>query len=137
MLSETSEHVLRALHWLATRPPGTAATAEDIAAGARVPRQYMSKILRRLSKTRVLEARRGVGGGYRIGRPFEQIRLSEIVGPFERPHPDNLCIFGGGRPCGQDNQCSLHNRWGQIRDNLFNFLNDTTLADMIQGGGVA
>ncbi len=94
----------------------------------------MSKILRKLSRTKVLEARRGVGGGYRIARPFDQIKLSEIVGPFERPHPDDLCVFGGGRPCGNDDPCPLHNRWGQIRDNLFNFLNDTTLADMIHGG---
>lgn len=137
MLSETSEHVLRALHWLATRPAGTAATAEDIAAGARVPRQYMSKILRRLSRNKVLEARRGVGGGYRIARPLDSIRLSDIVGPFERPHPDDLCIFGGGRPCGDNAACSLHLRWGAIRDSLFRFLNETSLADMIRGGGTA
>lgn len=137
MLSETSEHVLRALHWLATCPPGRAATAKDIATGAQVPRQYMSKILRRLSKNQILEARRGVGGGYHIARPLDQIKLSEVVGPFERPHPDDLCVFGGGRSCGSANPCPLHHRWGSIRDNLFNFLNDTTLADMIHSGGLA
>lgn len=137
MLTETSEHVLRALHWLASRPRGAAATAQEIAAGARVPGQYMSKILRRLSRTGVLQARRGVGGGYQIARALDQIRLTDIVGPFERPHPDDLCVFGGGKPCGKENPCALHSRWGSIRDNLFHFLQDTTLADMIHGGGAS
>lgn len=135
MLSESSEHVLRALTWIAALPRQDAVAAGDIAAGAKVPRRYLSKILARLTRSGVLEARRGVNGGYRLARPANRIHLIDVVGPFEPTLGNDSCVFGGGRACGDRNQCAVHKDWGRIREALLRFLEHTTLAEIANPGG--
>lgn len=130
MLSESSQHVLRALTWIAALPRQAAVSAGDIAEGAGVPRRYLSKILARLTRNRILEARRGVKGGYRLARPPARIRLIEVVSPFEPTLGQDTCIFGGGRVCGEVKPCDAHQDWGKIREKLWRFLDRTTLADI-------
>ncbi|MBI2921255.1 MAG: Rrf2 family transcriptional regulator [Planctomycetes bacterium] len=133
MLSETSEHVLRALRWIAASPRPGALVAEAISRGAEVPRGYLSKILARLVQAGVLTARRGVSGGYVLARPASQISLVDIVTPFEPVLGHSGCVFGGGRVCNDANQCPVHREWGSIRDALLKFLGRTTLADLAAG----
>lgn len=130
MLSESSQHVLRALTWIAALPRQAAVSAGEIAIGAHVPRRYLSKILARLTRNRVLQARRGVKGGYRLARPAARIRLIEVVAPFEPTLGHDTCAFGGGRICGESDHCSMHYDWGRIREKLWRFLDRTTLADI-------
>lgn len=130
MLSETSEHVLRALRWIAATPRPGALVAEAISRGAKVPRRYLSKILARLVQSGVLAARRGVSGGYVLARPAEDIALVDIVSPFEPALGHSGCVFGDGRLCNEANQCPVHREWGSIRDALLKFLGHTTLADL-------
>lgn len=134
LLSESSEHVLRALTWIAASPRPGAFVASAIARRAKVPPRYLSKILARLVEAGVLSARRGVSGGYALARPASQISLVDIVTPFEPALGHSGCVFGGGRVCNEVNQCPVHREWGSIRDALLKFLGRTTLADLAAGG---
>ncbi|MBI2930144.1 MAG: Rrf2 family transcriptional regulator [Planctomycetes bacterium] len=129
MLSQTSRHVLRALAWIAASSADGVA-AEDIARHADVPRRYLSKILRRLTRAGVLVARRGVKGGYRLARPAKDITLADLVAPFEDAVTGPECVLGGGRLCSNVHRCPVHMTWGGIRDSMDRFLGRTTLAEI-------
>jgi Rrf2 family transcriptional regulator, iron-sulfur cluster assembly transcription factor len=60
---------------------GRAATvsAADIAGRVGLARRGMEPLLQALSRAGLLESVRGPRGGYRLGRPRRDIRLSEIV----------------------------------------------------------
>ncbi|MCE9580893.1 MAG: Rrf2 family transcriptional regulator [Planctomycetes bacterium] len=134
MLSSTSEHALRAISWIARVPGNVPVVAADVAAGADVPRGYLSKILGQLARTGVLEARRGLRGGYRLARTPKSIRLLEIIAPFEPLDREGACVFGNGRRCNERQSCSLHKNWSRIREALDRFLAKTTLADVLKSG---
>lgn len=58
MLSQTAEYALRAIVYLAGRD-GKPVTAQNLAAAARVPADYLSKVLRTLGRTGIVLAQRG------------------------------------------------------------------------------
>lgn len=127
MLSQSSSHVLRAACVIA-RTPGVGAT--EISRRARVPRRYLSKILGRLTGTGLLTARRGVRGGYWLSRPARDVRLMEIVSPFESTVLGPACILGGSRLCTAGGKCRAHPSWRRVKEGLRTFLTRTTLADI-------
>lgn len=78
MLSQTCEYALRAVACLAQRP-GEFVTASDLADATSVPSDYLSKVLQQLAGAKVVQGRRGVGGGYRLARDPDEISLYDII----------------------------------------------------------
>jgi len=96
-----------------------------------VPPPYLAKVLAKLARAGVVTASRGVGGGYRLARPAEEIRLAEIVEPFEGKRAIKYgCLFRPGKPCGGDRMCSAHRAWSRVQLAYDRFLDSTTLADI-------
>jgi Rrf2 family iron-sulfur cluster assembly transcriptional regulator len=129
VLSTTAEYALRALLALANEPD-KATLGRDLAASSGVPANYLSKILLELKKGGFVQAVRGTGGGYRLGRPPEEVRLMDVVefvdGAAARPG----CFLAGSDACSDDDPCLAHDRWGAVRDQYVAFLESTTLADV-------
>jgi len=128
----SATHALRALAHLAAGGGEDATLGRDLARKVRVPSHYLAKVLATLARTGVLTATRGVRGGYRLARPARQIRLMDVVEPFEgqRAHPG--CLLRPGEPCRERAACSAHAAWSGVKTSYVRFLETTTLAD-IQG----
>lgn len=136
MLSTTSQYALRALTKLAGQPPSQPMLGRDLAAQADLPANYLSKILLSLRNAGLLATTRGSGGGYRLERKPSEIRLIEVVEVFDAPRAKPDCLLGEGE-CSDDEACSAHHAWKQIRQNYISFLETTTLAEISQRPGVA
>ena len=78
MVTQTSEYALRAVVHLA-RAGGGSAVAQDIAAATKVPLGYLQKILRMLARAGILQAQRGVGGGYSLARSPTEISILDVL----------------------------------------------------------
>jgi Rrf2 family transcriptional regulator, iron-sulfur cluster assembly transcription factor len=130
MLSITSEYAIRALSCLARAAEGQALLGREIAILAGVPANYLAKILLDLKRTGIVAATRGSGGGYRLARPATEIRLIEVVGTFEGSRESSACILGGGRVCSDLDPCPAHAKFHLVRRAYFDFLENTTLAEI-------
>jgi Rrf2 family protein len=130
MLSTTSEYALRALSCLCRAPEGQALLGREISVLASVPAHYLAKILLDLKRAGLVDATRGSGGGYRLARPADGIRLMEVVGIFEGNHESVACILGGGRRCSSLDPCPAHLKYHKVRNAYFDFLETTTLAEI-------
>ncbi|MGP1273310.1 MAG: Rrf2 family transcriptional regulator [Phycisphaerales bacterium] len=78
MLSQTAEYALRATASLASCPGRLVPTAE-LAERAGVPMPYLAKVLQQLAAAELIRGRRGVGGGYTLNRPLEEISLFDVI----------------------------------------------------------
>jgi len=134
MLSTTSEHALRALVQLASLPEGETMLGKALSAQAGIPANYLSKILWTLGNAGLITATRGTGGGYRLKRKPDQIRLIEIVDPFDHARAKPACFLGGGRDCNDANPCTAHAGWRGVRNAYVGFLESTTLSQISQPG---
>jgi len=136
MISTTSQYALRALTKLAVQPPGESMLGRDLAAEADIPANYLSKILLSLRNAGILATTRGSGGGYRLDRKPSEIHLIEVVEVFDAPKARPDCLLGEGE-CSDEEACSAHQAWKQIRRNYIHFLETTTLAEISRRPGVS
>lgn len=129
MISTTTQYALRALTRLAALPPGEAMLGRDLAQAADVPANYLSKVLLALRNAGLLTTARGSGGGYRLLKNPEAIRLVDVVGIFDAPQTKPTCLLGKGI-CSDDDSCSAHSVWPDVHCAYLQFLESTTLADI-------
>lgn len=133
MISQTAEHALRAVLYLARQPGPTPAV--EIAAALGAPPNYLSKTLHRLAKAGVVIGTRGPTGGFRLTVPADQLPLSRIVDAFDEPRGSGTCLLGGRR-CNPSEPCAAHRRWSAIKEEARKGLDRTTLADLLEGEAV-
>lgn len=84
-LPDSTEWVLHATLALAQLPPGTTASAAQLAEHFDVPPAYLAKQLQALVRAGVLIATTGPRGGFRLARPATDITLLQIVEAVDGP----------------------------------------------------
>ena len=129
MIGKTGVHAIRAMAQLNRLPPGRLLGAAQIAEKIDAPPNYLSKLLRILSRQGLLVSHKGSGGGFRLARDAAEIRLIDIVEPLEPLHRWNDCILRHQR-CSEERPCALHDRWSRVRDDYLTMLSETTVADV-------
>lgn len=130
MLSTTSEHALKAMVYLAQHADEWPIPGRQVAAELAIPRKYLSSILRDLVRAGVLESSPGPGGGFKMVRSADTVRLCEVLAPFEPGlSSEQGCPFGNAT-CSDDDPCAGHERWRQVKDVFVRFLEETTVRDV-------
>lgn len=103
----------------------------DIAERTALPQPYLEQILLALKGAGLVRSKRGVGGGYVLARPPEEILLSQILsavdgpitlGDFGEPHEDGACDHEG--------QCVLLAVWSKAGEVMREHLEGYTLASV-------
>ena len=67
---------------------------------------YLEQLFSRLRREGLVSSVRGPGGGYRLGRPMDEITIAEIVEAVDEPLDTTQC--GGKENCQNDHICSTH-----------------------------
>ncbi len=132
-LSKKTEYALIALTYLTAEPKNTH-SARALAQRSKMPPALLMNVLKQLSGAGLVESVRGAAGGYRLGRPADEITLTEVIaavdGPVhltacagtageEREHARQGCRLGGG--------CPVHGALEGIHERLVAFLSSITL----------
>ena len=117
---------------LALHGAETPTSVRDIAERTGLPQPYLEQILLALKGAGLVRSKRGVGGGYVLARPPQEISLAQIVsavdgpiaaGDFGEPHANGACDHEG--------QCVLLSVWAEVGDHMREHLASFTLADMV------
>ena len=136
MLGKTGLHAIRALAVLAATDANSFVGAAAIAARIRSPRNYLGKLLQSLAKAGLVEARKGLAGGFRLTRRPDTISLYDVVEPIERISRWNGCFLDHGA-CRSSHACRVHQHWSSVRESYVGFLKETTLVDVADNQGSA
>ncbi len=134
MITRTGVHAINALTVLARLPEERCVGAVAVAAQIGAPPNYLGKLLQKLGGRGLVESRRGFGGGFRLARRAESIRLIDVIEPIEQISRWTGCFLG--RPtCSDATPCAVHHRWARARDAYLDLLSRTTIADLVSGAG--
>ncbi|HEX4129081.1 MAG TPA: Rrf2 family transcriptional regulator [Pirellulales bacterium] len=128
MLSQTVEYALRAVVYLAGRS-STACTNGQIADATKVPAAYLSKVMQALHRGELVQAQRGVNGGFRLMKDPEQLTILEVVNavePIQRIRTCPLGLAAHGKRL-----CPLHKRVDDALATMEKAFGDTTLAEVL------
>lgn len=128
-ITALEEYGLRCLVHVAKQQDGTPISAQTIADLEKLSLPYAQKILRALAQGDLVEARRGVHGGYVLSRPAERITVGDAVrvlgGVFDVQH---VCDRYAGESCPHDSNCVVRPIWGHIAAFVARTLDNISLA---------
>ena len=130
MFSRTSEYALRAMVFLAQHADTWPIPGWRIAEQTGIPPKYLARILGDLVRHAVLESSRGIGGGFRLARSPDRIRLSEVLAPFEPALASRRPCPFGHELCNDKNPCPGHDRWMRVKNTYERFLQETSVSDI-------
>ena len=103
--------------------------APELATETRLPLPMVSKILKVLTRDRLLVSHRGVKGGYSLERPASQITMADIIAALEGPIAITECIDDSSG-CSHEALCSVRGNWQRINDAVLAALQGITLEEM-------
>jgi Rrf2 family transcriptional regulator, iron-sulfur cluster assembly transcription factor len=124
-----TEGGIRTVLYLARLGQDRWVTGEEICRTQEINPSYLAKITGPLLKRGILSAVRGVGGGFRLGRPPDTISLLEVFETLQGPLLFNECLLGPGT-CKRDGHCPVHPVWKQIQDGTERILALWTFSDL-------
>jgi len=104
-------------------------SARDLSAEAHLPLPTVSKLLKVLARHDLLEAHRGVKGGFRLARSADQITVAEIIHALEGPIGVTECSSHDGA-CDIERSCIVRSNWKKLNTVVLEALGKITLAEM-------
>jgi FeS assembly SUF system regulator len=109
--------------------PEAVLSASGLAERAGLEAPTVAKVLKPLAQAGLVQAFRGVAGGYRLARPPREISLVDIVEAMEGPLAMTECSVHAGQ-CGIEHSCGARANWRRINDVVADALRGVSLADM-------
>lgn len=106
---------------------------KDLAEREKIPAKFLEQILVTLKNAGLLNSRMGVGGGYYLARPAEEITLGHIFRVLDGPLAPVRCVSQMAyEPCGcpDEETCGLRMAMLDVRNAISGVLDHTTLADV-------
>ncbi len=129
-ISRKSDYALRALAFIADQKPDKKSSISEIAESQGIPRDFLAKILKELTRAGILKSFQGVTGGYQLVRPRESISFLNVIEAMEGPLKVNLCA-GSDRDCGCNRyeECTMKVFWNKLQDSLKKTLSEANFGD--------
>ncbi len=113
------------------------ASAREIAETFGVPTSLLMNVLKELAAAGYVESVRGAHGGYRLGRPPEEISLASLVTALEGPLRLAECLRGEQKGkdemiCDVVDRCPIADPVHRVQRKISDFLKNVTLAEIVE-----
>jgi Rrf2 family protein len=128
-VSKKSYYGLRAILALAQaqKPLSIHALAE----AEHLPEDYLEKIVQQLRRAGLVEAKKGVAGGYSLAKPAKTITVWEIQKVLDGPLKLSTPLVKGTLPCFQPSHCQTSEVWRTLETEMEKSLSHITLHSLI------
>lgn len=104
--------------------------AEELAEALKVPKHFMSKILKRLAAKGVLHSVKGPYGGFELKDNTLKTRLIDLLEMIDGLDFFQTCLLQIGE-CHSENPCPLHFHVLGIRNKLEKVLTETEIGNLV------
>jgi len=105
-------------------------TLSDISHRQGISLSYLEQLFSRLRKQGLVESTRGPGGGYRLGRPAQEIAVANVITAVDESVDATRC--GGLENCQGEQRCLTHELWCELSQQIYDFLSNINLAQLVE-----
>ena len=132
MISTRGRYALRVLVDLAEQDSDRYVTLREIAERQEISEKYLESIAKELVKAGFLDGLRGKGGGYRLGRSAEDLKVLDILQAMEGTLAPVACLEDGAKPCSRASACRTLPLWEGLNKVVREYLGHYTVQDLVQ-----
>ena len=111
---------------------GRAVTLADIARRQEISLSYLEQLFAKLRRQGLVKSVRGPGGGYRLIRPADEVRVADIILAVDEPIRATRCLPGSKGCMTASIRCVTHDLWEELGQQIHVFLSSISLADVVQ-----
>ncbi len=131
-LSTKGRYAMIALTDLAREGAGRLVALSEIAERQDISLAYLEQLFVRLRRAEIVESVRGPGGGYRLARPAEKIRIAEVLQAVDESM-DALSRGAGATGASNETDASrlTDKLWEQLSAHVYVFLHQARLSDVV------
>lgn len=101
----------------------------DISARQGISLSYLEQLFARLRQCNLVQSVRGPGGGYRLLGSTADISIAQVVDAVSESLDATRCEGKGN--CHEGEVCLTHHLWESLSDQIHQFLNGISLADLV------
>ncbi len=131
-LSTKGRYAVTAMLDLALHTGGGPVTLSEISGNQGISLSYLEQLFAALRAKQLVRGVRGPGGGYYLAKPVEEISIADIICAVDEWVEFTRC--GGREDCRDGQRCLTHALWDQLSDEIFEFLSNISLSDLVQRG---
>lgn len=132
-LSTKGRYAMIALVDLALAPEGQLVSLGEIAERQNVSLAYLEQLFVKLRRAGLVASVRGPGGGYRLARPADAIRVSDILEAVdETVNAMDKGAGAKGAVTGSRAQSLTNRLWESLSAHVYVFLHQARLSDVAQ-----
>ncbi len=110
-LSRKSDYALRAVRHISNLPTGKLGSINSVSEAEAIPREFLAKILKDLTRSGILVSYQGVTGGYRLAHQPKDISFLNVIEAIDGPIHLNLCTETKGCSCEKYDGCQMRGFW--------------------------
>ena len=138
MLSKKCKYAIHALVHLTKKYQQGPVQIQEIADAEHIPKKFLEAILLELKKAKVLQSKKGKGGGYYLGRKPEEVNLIDIIRLMDGAIAMLPCVslnyYESCEECRDERTCGIRTTFIEVRDATLRILGNSTLDKMVSGG---
>ncbi|MCP4784005.1 MAG: Rrf2 family transcriptional regulator [Fuerstiella sp.] len=132
--SQRFSYGLHALAYVATKPAGELTTLPELAEWMLTiwpgsSDTYLSNVVQRMARGRLLRSHRGIAGGYSLGRAAEKITVRDIVELLEGIEI-NRCGLSLEDECPVMGRCAIQRKMAKLEEGFLQQLAGLTVAEL-------
>ena len=118
-LNKATDYAFRMILHMSTLPYGTKITGTELAEALHIPDRFLLKIMRNLTKAKIVQSYRGVDGGFSLGRLPKDISLLDVLEAVEGPTYIQQCLYDS-KSCsrGCSGACSVQESFAAIQSRM-------------------
>ncbi len=132
-LSTKGRYAMVALADLAQANDGELVSLGEISKRQDVSLPYLEQLFVKLRRAGIVDSVRGPGGGYKLARSAESIRVSEILEAVdETVNALHTGAGASGGASGSKAQSMTNRLWESLSAHVYVFLHQTRLSDVVQ-----
>jgi len=131
-LSTKGRYAVTAMLDLALNGTDGPVTLADISENQGISLSYLEQLFAALRGKGLVRGVRGPGGGYYLGRESDEISIADIICAVDEWVEFTRCK--GKENCQDGQRCLTHSLWDDLSRQIFVFLSDITLAELVERG---
>ena len=132
MFSKACEYAIRSVIFIANKSTeGERCTLHEISAGIDSPLAFTAKILQKLTKSGIVNSKKGPNGGFEVSiKKINKTTLAEIIQIIDGSDVLNHCVLGLEQ-CSDHHPCPVHHKFLPIRNEILQLVHHTYLKEIV------
>ena len=132
MISTRGRYALRVIIDLAEHNSGAYIPLKEIAKRQDISQKYMETIMAELSKNGLVDGLHGKGGGYRLKKEPDNIRVGDVLRLTEGELAPVACLAKDADVCERVHECRTLDMWQRFYKLTNDFFDGITVADLMR-----